>query len=168
MPKCPICQKQYEHHPRYKRQTCSRACAARSITRIKKGRILICPVCGKSVYLVRSRLARGQKWCSWECSGEARKTGHINSNGYKVITVSGQSVLEHRHVMSAHLGRLLTKDESIHHRNGERADNRIENLELRERFHGKGQSVFDYELVAINTLLGLGYLIIRPEDAKQL
>jgi hypothetical protein len=43
--------------------------------------------------------------------------------------------------MEQYLGRALFPNETIHHKNGVRHDNRIENLELWVGAHGRGQRV---------------------------
>jgi hypothetical protein len=68
----------------------------------------------------------------------------INKSGYVEIRVGDQYCLEHRHVMSEHLGRPLTSIEIVHHKNGIRTDNHLGNLELcLKKSHPNGQRVVD-------------------------
>jgi len=89
--------------------------------------------------LCRSCAEKGERSGNWN-------GGRIKNNGYIVIKLStgdfffpmvmkgGHNecsyVLEHRLIMAKHLGRCLQSWEWVHHKNGIKNDNRIENLEL--------------------------------------
>lgn len=68
-----------------------------------------------------------------------RGSGNITSEGYRRLRIAGKNILEHRLVMERSLGRDLLPTESVHHRNGDRLDNRLENLELWNSAHPRGQ-----------------------------
>lgn len=80
----------------------------------------------------------------------ARFEKTIDSKGYISIPSPGhpnsrksKRIFEHRYVMSDFLGRRLRKNENVHHKNGDRADNRIENLELWVTSQPSGQRPLD-------------------------
>lgn len=85
--------------------------------------------------------------CIWKAAvtaaNQARRRGFIIKDGYRRLGVNGRYVLEHRLVMERLKGRPLDKYETVHHKNGNRADNRPENLEIWTSRHPCGQRVAD-------------------------
>lgn len=96
----------------------------------------LCPVCGEAF---RTKHFEAHT-CSPKCRSKLRwKVIHEQTgfkkvvNGYVQIWIQNRLYPEHRHIMEQHIGRLLEKGECIHHINGNRSDNRLENLVLLTR-----------------------------------
>jgi hypothetical protein len=89
----------------------------------------------------------GEKCSNWKGGRYTIPSGYVIVRVYPddffYSMRNGRYVMEHRLIMAKHLGRCLQKWEVVHHKNGIRNDNRIENLELTTKFshikdHNKG------------------------------
>lgn len=81
---------------------------------------------------------------------------------------SKSTVFQHREIMGELIGRPLLKNENVHHKNGNKADNRIENLELWSSQQPCGQRIKDKAIYALEILTQYGFIIDGKLDLEKI
>lgn len=147
---CPVCHEMfYPNH--YGQIFCSKTCT--SLDRRSPKSVSVCPVCQTEFTF---RKGKNRTYCSRACANIGRNRSPVDI-GSRVIDVGGYALvkvprgtpgayannrmLEHRYVMQQKIGRPLEKGEHVHHINGDKRDNRPENLELWKGAHPQGVRV---------------------------
>lgn len=74
----------------------------------------------------RSIVRSGSKGSNWKGGKKKNKKGYI----LVLDKENGGYILEHRRIMENFIGRRLDNSEVVHHINGDKDDNRIENLKV--------------------------------------
>lgn len=142
---CVTCGKLFYRGPgeiRRGRKTCSKACA--DVAKVKTPVVKDCEYCGKEMRLKPSQA--GIRYCSKLCDGLGRtkrpmermhngKAARQDRQGYVMVWQPDHPnksfhgwQYEHRLVAEQTVGRYLRSDEHVHHINGVKHDNAIENL----------------------------------------
>jgi hypothetical protein len=168
------CEKKYEFFPKSKKSKDGHnpLCKSCANKRQRDARISNAEVYQRQLY--NSRLKRRQKK-GWDLDLPKlryRGKGYLDKKGYRVLNKKGNPyltrkdnlIMEHVLVMSEFLGRRLEKGETVHHKNGIKDDNRIENLELWSNRHPPGQRVEDHIDWAVELLKKHGYKITKTKN----
>lgn len=157
---CPICECQFETTHWKNKTTCSKRCA--NYFRREDGKAhwsrdfqKTCPNCGK-LYNADKDWRQSKMFCGRPCLQEHyRKNGgptskpvgsrYKDDQGYWIIKI-GIKNWRSEHVVIAEkmIGRRLLRNEIVHHRNGDKADNREDNLQvvtksIHARMHNKAE-----------------------------
>jgi hypothetical protein len=154
-----------------KNQFCSKSCV-RKYQYADFVKEIVCLNCGKKIRRSINRIEQNKyNFCSVFCKTEYRRKYHIpksgelfNDRGYLAIYIKSRGKVQfHRYVMEQKLGRRLNPDEFVHHKNGDKKDNRLVNLELTNNFtHGKLHSKF--KQIKIDKADKVFSLFIRERD----
>lgn len=136
---CVVCGKETYSHPSRPRTYCSKSCAMHARNLTSANPALHRDISGDKNPMYGKGLtgdANGMYGRRKEAAPRWNGGRKVRKDGYTLVAApphhpSGQPyILEHRHVMEQHLGRYLTPDEVVHHRDANPRNNALDNLQL--------------------------------------
>lgn len=131
--KCEYCGEEFYSYPY--RHTISKYCSRKCYhMATRKTNVFVCLNCGKEVLDAK----KGRLFCSTECASKYRasrpRKATIGKSGYRYVWFSdGTGEPEHRYLIEQIIGRKLDKDEIVHHKDEDRSNNSLDNLEVMSR-----------------------------------
>lgn len=116
---------------------------AQIATQLQSSQISISRLLAEVGVKTRGANASGDRHGAWKGGVVSHGSGYVlqyvpQEHPMAVMRTKTGYVMQHRLVMAEVLGRPLSSYETVHHINGNRTDNRPENLQLRKGKHGSG------------------------------
>lgn len=126
---------------------------------MRKGLSKSCGCLNSELVSQRMLSQKGDKHPSWKGGIKRHWKGYTLTWAGDHPDAKQGYIFTHRLVMERHIGRRLRQDETVHHLNGIRDDNRIENLELWSKSQPYGQRIEDKIAWAVDFLQQHGYKV---------